>query len=87
MGCVCFEDNTRYVYNDVRQGWKKPKQSQFACQQSCQANRKCEFWTFKKPSANGRKGLCFYKRKRANVESNHLFVSGAKNCKLPEGQG
>ena len=86
--CVCFEDNAVYFHNVVKHDGDTHQSSRLACQQSCKEHPECKFWSFEKLSANKKEGLCVLRTKRANIKYNWpKFVSGAKNCQLPEWQG
>ena len=83
-GCVCFEDNTAYFGNNHRFGAENPQLDRLGCQKSCVVHPECKFWTFKKPTNKGGKGLCYLKTKRANMKYILTeYVSGAKDCQLP----
>ena len=86
--CVCFEDNTAYFGNNHRFGAENPQFDRLGCQKSCEAHPDCKFWTFSKPSKKGDEGLCYLKTKRKNMKYNLTdYVSGTKQCQLPEWQG
>ena len=85
---LCYEENTAYYGNNLIYGHENPKKSRMDCQQSCQFNLNCNFWTFRKPAHRGTLGLCYLKTKRENVSNNvSSYVSGSKNCQLPEWTG
>ena len=55
-----------------------------ACQRSCAKHRACLYWTWGKGNA---KGPCYLKTSRAGVRYRQQgYVSGSKNCWLPERQ-
>ena len=86
--CVCFEDNTAYFGNNHRFGAENPQFDRLGCQKSCEAHPDCKFWTFGKPSNKGDEGLCYLETKMKNVKYNLTdYVSGTKQCQLPEWQG
>ena len=88
MKNLCYEENTAYYGNNLIYGHENPKKSRMDCQQSCQFNLNCNFWTFRKPDHRGSLGLCYLKTKRENVSNNvSSYVSGSKNCQLPEWTG
>jgi len=75
----CLEDNTAYFRNNVVMGHRNIQNSRYSCQQSCARHPLCNFWTWMK-----RNGKCFLKTIRGNVSTKRGFVSGSKNCQLPE---
>ena len=85
--CVCFEEDTAYFQNNIKFGDKNFQKSRYDCQQSCAAHHLCQFWTWMKPVQEGHNGACFLKAKRENVGESTRFVSGSKNCPLPEAPG
>ena len=86
--CLCFEENTAYYGNNHIFGHENPKKSRIDCQQSCEFDSNCNFWTFRKPVQRGGQGFCYLKTKRENVTNNiAIYVSGTKNCQLPEWTG
>ena len=83
--CQCFEDDTAYFSNNHRLGSENPQPSRVACQESCAETPECNYWTWGKGSPMG---PCYLKTKRENVTPGLKdYVSGAKNCKLPETMG
>ena len=56
--------------------------SRDACQKSCQDNPDCDFWTWEKSGPN--KGRCYLKDARENITPTDDYMSGSRQCKLPE---
>eukprot|EP00094_Tigriopus_californicus_P008738 TCALIF_08423-PA protein Name:"Protein of unknown function" AED:0.91 eAED:0.91 QI:0/0/0/0.2/1/1/5/0/253 len=80
--CTCFEDNAAYFGNNHRVGLENPQPSRLACQKSCQNHPSCSFWTWGKGTPTG---PCYLKTQRENVGYDLTsYVSGSKNCQLPE---
>ena len=76
---LCYEDNTVYYGNNLRTGSQNPKKTRLDCQQSCELEPSCHYWTFDKS------GFCYLKSKKENVTPNiPVYVSGSKYCRLPE---
>ena len=75
----CFEDDTAYFGNNARTGGENPQKSRLDCQQSCEFHPSCQYWTFDKGTGN-----CYLKSKRENVTPHPYYISGSKNCRLPE---
>ena len=84
--CSCFDDNTAYMHNNVVEGSLNKQPSRSACAQSCRLHPDCKFWTWGKESM----GSCYLKNLRENVgpgPGRISYVSGSKQCVLPEDEG
>lgn len=83
--CECFEDNTAYFGSNHKMGSENPTASRLDCQRSCADTPECKFWTWGKGKPTG---PCYLKTKRDNVKSGlENYVSGTKDCVLPELKG
>ena len=79
----CWEDNYAYYYNTIP-GSMSYQPSRSACQQACAEHYGCSYWTWRKGSAMGE---CYLKTSRAGRQLATGFVSGTKDCNLPEEKG
>ena len=68
----CFEENIVYFDNDLET--KLDAEDHFECQQLCQVNEKCEFWTWQTS-----KKKCYLKDKK-NPQPRDERISGPKEC-------
>jgi len=85
--CVCFDEGIAYNGNNVVLGKHNKRQSRYDCQQSCAKSDSCKYWTWLPPATNNRtdyKRRCYLKSKRENFIQSSEYVSGSKNCRLPE---
>ena len=85
--CVCFEEGIAYNGNNVVLGKHNKQKSRYDCQQSCAKSDSCQYWTWLPPATNNRtdyKRRCYLKSKRENFIQSSEYVSGSKNCPLPE---
>ena len=78
-----MEEGYAYYYNTIPGGMSY-QPSRLACQQACAEHDGCSYWTWRKGSAMGE---CFLKTSRAGRELATDFVSGTKDCNLPEEKG
>ena len=72
-----------YFWNNLP-GMPIYQPSKSACQQACAEHDGCSYWTWKKGSAMG---ACYLKTSRAGRQLATGFVSGTKDCNLPEEKG
>ena len=81
--CNCFEDNTAYRGHKINDAKRNMQPSRSACQKSCAKHPRCTHWTWAKRGA-----WCSLKSGRAGVlHGRTRFVSGSKDCLLPEDEG
>merc|ERR1712179_390120 len=82
--CKCFEDNIRYFQNNIVKGVNNHQTSQAACRDSCRGTSDCYFWSWVKSGATS--GQCFLKNAsaRENFIPSYKYVSGSRQCILPE---
>ena len=87
QSCSCFEDNIAYIGNNIVMGVDNPQPSRSACQKSCKENPDCEFWTWGKSGTSADR--CYLKDACDNitVTQDDTYVSGSKDCSLPEEKG
>jgi hypothetical protein len=85
--CTCFEDNAAYFGNNHKSGGENRQPNRLACQRSCADHAECKFWTFGKGTADD--GPCYLKTKRGDQVTYGMkdYVSGSKDCLLPEAKG
>ena len=85
VGDNCYEKNTDYccksnnsidAINDENLGSAKK------CQEHCQNNDNCFFWTYFDPAYKGDEGanMCYLRAKKGAVKSIEHATSGAKKC-------
>ena len=77
-GLSCF-DNIKYTGNNIID---ISQPSHLACQKTCYDKSGCEFWTWSKLTH-----MCYLKHRKGNVTPDSSYVSGSKNCQLPEAIG
>jgi len=84
-GCLDDEDNVDYDGNDIQILRNIPSKAE--CMSRCQSNRRCEFWTWIKPTYTGRHGTGA--RKKCHLKSNNRgrkptqgLISGTKICNM-----
>ena len=71
----CFTDNTAWMENNVVEGRDNEQRTTTKCQESCQRNPQCQFWSYNKND-----GRCYLKNAKANVTPDPDYISGPKNC-------
>ena len=74
----CFDFGMDYFGNDIRNFYNCL--TAWHCQWACQAEEKCQAWTFSK-----RMSRCWLKTKAANFKQNYDLISGPKECAVEEG--
>ena len=72
----CYKNNSIQAFNDDNLGSAKK------CQEHCQNNDNCFFWTYFDPTYKGDEGanMCYLKAKKGAVTNKKLATSGAKKC-------
>merc|ERR1712215_521326 len=83
--CECSVDNIAYMGNNIVMGVNNIQPSKYACQKSCQDNPNCDFWTWGKSGPT--KGRCYLKDARENLTPTDDYMSGSKQCKIPNDPG
>merc|ERR1719309_1083958 len=83
--CECSVDNIAYMGNNIVMGVNNIQPSKYACQKSCQDNSNCDFWTWGKSGPT--KGRCYLKDARENLTPTDDYMSGSKQCKIPNDPG
>ena len=81
----CYQKNTNYCCiseNSIQPINDQDLGSAEKCQEHCQNNDNCFFWTYFDPTYKGDEGanMCYLKARKGTVKSKELATSGAKTC-------